>query len=930
MSFISRVEVQADKPFSFDSQTFDHAPARAGSLFVKKLSSKSFHLERDLFNYQEILQLSEDEFYYRLTQCALKRELDMQSIRESEQHNRAIIAEFKERIFKRKTGINPLALTNIMSTISIKRDDTRRICMSLPKSYYLHIVKACMKMCNWQPILEDDELEAFNVESLFLLASQNKNSFKDIWNIRYLNYDILCSELDIVTANINYYLNPDFTDKISYTEDQIRDDAKNERLRYKELIDTLRSIFFELADIVLATNNPAITQPFIDTMMNHPDFVVDDLPLNIKERYEDVFTSIRTYFELRGTSINDKNKVRYHKSWKVVRSQKFNPMTGELCDFFSDQYSLKSMLTSGLHLRFCDERFNRRYIRKEIDHADSHCASLIGIVGKFQQEFVSDFTCERYRQRQENGRVMLSSHGIAHADEDGDSVKDQDGIPCIITKKGAGEIVTVLELKEKKEQLANAATLMLLEGIGGMATEYALTAIATTSTLPGEFHANPANQQTRKSVYNPELGPRDQARFECKRANKFRAYLRKYGCLPMGISVSEPHQDGTLHKHNVHYIKTEHVAVYIRAIERFYNNENAHACRYQILQTEGERCSTTAYALVYVMKNVKGSTYYEDKDKIENSKSDEELLTSCHKERYAAWRSISAKGRTISFCGLTKGAKGIFERLIQIHQMKLANERAVSENAKENSEEWCVQDRTKPSLPYPNIPTDTITDELIDHIDNAMHIHRNNKKHNANRKQHEPWACKKTEQYELAQLLIKGGFTQYFPFVEFENEDTIHKRIYKHMKEDRKNDYDEDTKAYVGIMRTSRIISIEHSTDKKGNEQIKHVHTGDIIAKEMKLKERKALVNIKKWKELAHFKKQRKYAQLEDNFVYEEKIVNGVLTIVGIPRAVASNNKDIDSFFGVVNDLAQDCHNKIGGRHDFELPTNIFDDDEEI
>ena len=205
-----------------------------------------------------------------------------------------------------------------------------------------------------------------------------------------------------------------------------------------------------------------------------------------------------------------------------------------------------------------------------------------------------------------------------------------------------GKVVEIpLEQVAKSERQKLARLYAFIKAMDTLATESDLTGTMLTTTLEGEWHANPkyANADHRWNGCTPmeankELGERFQ---------NIRRDLGKQGVCLSGLWAGEPHQDGCPHRHHWLLYAPEHERAVFAAFLKYFpgkiklrrddngkndeiidNREDAlrglrrpktHAtegAQIDVAVIDRAKGSGAAYVLKYVMKAVLSETTYED------------------------------------------------------------------------------------------------------------------------------------------------------------------------------------------------------------------------------------------------------------------------------------------------------------------------------
>lgn len=184
-------------------------------------------------------------------------------------------------------------------------------------------------------------------------------------------------------------------------------------------------------------------------------------------------------------------------------------------------------------------RWWRRRLRRSAKRAQVWFDTALRLPRVGSSPHVSNFTLAAHRQRQANARAWA----------DGQAVRFEDG-----------SVVPLSEIQHRARTARRATTYAILKGMEhhGQAHDYA--AFFITLTLPGAFHAVIKGAEEEDGSYphahpnpdwTPKHGPAAAWRALSKMWDGFRSQLAKHRPLRawFGISVPEPHHDGTPHLH---------------------------------------------------------------------------------------------------------------------------------------------------------------------------------------------------------------------------------------------------------------------------------------------------------------------------------------------------------------------------------------------
>lgn len=275
----------------------------------------------------------------------------------------------------------------------------------------------------------------------------------------------------------------------------------------------------------------------------------------------------------------------------------------------------------------------RRRIRKDIGRGEAHVAAMLGMVGG-NSPFVSHYGFEGWKGMKD--RTGKWAEGQAMASPDGKLVPIVD---------------LIADAREARKSQLYAMTVAMQEHARHLGYE----AVFLTLTLPGEWHPNAVNQTTRTTPYDPSLSPWAANRklrglWHCVMAACNRATRRRLRVRLFGVSVVEPHKDGTPHLHVMLYVHPDDVARLEGHIgDHFPGERQATIKRWE--QREGG-ASAASYVMKYVMKTLDGEV---DAALTDDADADPDGHDSG--ERYAAWASRLGL-RRFSLVGLARGTIG--------------------------------------------------------------------------------------------------------------------------------------------------------------------------------------------------------------------------------------------------------------------------------
>lgn len=272
--------------------------------------------------------------------------------------------------------------------------------------------------------------------------------------------------------------------------------------------------------------------------------------------------------------------------------------------------------------RIEDPKYWRRFLNVRVRQAREHLHLKLGLIGADARQYCSaDAQATRRTQLQSQAQWLKDT--VLRATIDGKTVE----IP--------------LEQVAKSERQKLARIYAFVKAMDTLAQDDDLTVALLTTTLEGEWHANPRfaqdghqwNGSTPREA-NQELGRRFQA---------IRRDLDKQGVRLSGLWAGEPHQDGCPHRHHWLMYAPEHERAVLAAFLRYFPGKlklrrgesaesdriidsredalrgvmrpKAHAqegAQVDVAIIDRARGSGASYALKYVMKAVLSESGYED------------------------------------------------------------------------------------------------------------------------------------------------------------------------------------------------------------------------------------------------------------------------------------------------------------------------------
>lgn len=199
--------------------------------------------------------------------------------------------------------------------------------------------------------------------------------------------------------------------------------------------------------------------------------------------------------------------------------------------------------------RVRDHRYWRRFLVVRVRQAREHLHLKLGLIGADARQYCSaDAQAARRTQLQNQAQWLKDT--VLRATIDGKTVE----IP--------------LEQVAKSERQKLARIYAFVKAMDTLAQDDGLTVALLTTTLEGEWHANPRfaqdghqwNGSTPREA-NQELGRRFQA---------IRRDLDKQGVRLSGLWAGEPHQDGCPHRHHWLMYAREHERAVLAAFLKYF------------------------------------------------------------------------------------------------------------------------------------------------------------------------------------------------------------------------------------------------------------------------------------------------------------------------------------------------------------------------
>ena len=199
--------------------------------------------------------------------------------------------------------------------------------------------------------------------------------------------------------------------------------------------------------------------------------------------------------------------------------------------------------------RVLDAGYWRRFLVRRVREAREHLSLKLGLVGAGARQYCSDAAREQRRTQLQNQEKWLNET-MLRAVIDGEMVE----IPMVQVVKGAHQKLSRLYA--------------FIAAMDRLAVDADLTVALLTTTLEGEWHANPEFKREGHRwngafprEANAELG----ARFQSIRRD-----LDKQGIKLSGLWAGEPHADGCPHRHHWLMYDPQHERAVLAAFLKYF------------------------------------------------------------------------------------------------------------------------------------------------------------------------------------------------------------------------------------------------------------------------------------------------------------------------------------------------------------------------
>lgn len=254
------------------------------------------------------------------------------------------------------------------------------------------------------------------------------------------------------------------------------------------------------------------------------------------------------------------------------------------------KYFSKKLCHTANSIILVDEK-EKRKLKKRKKEALLYSSQLLGLVGFGGANYLNNSLLDYYdedRQEQEN---FLANHKL-------------------LSKNGKFKKLTSLDVRERRQE---AQILNLSDCLSRIAEDRGWTFTFLTLTLPGEYHANPLNGNSKNfnGVMPLEGYKRLRNYWKRIRANFAHMGLKAHEDY-MGAVVSEGHKSSHPHLHSIIYHSKEHSEIIRKCITSVSINEfkkNGLIVNFKIIKSNG-KASGSSYLFKYVFKTTDKS----DKD----------------------------------------------------------------------------------------------------------------------------------------------------------------------------------------------------------------------------------------------------------------------------------------------------------------------------
>jgi hypothetical protein len=210
--------------------------------------------------------------------------------------------------------------------------------------------------------------------------------------------------------------------------------------------------------------------------------------------------------------------------------------------------------------RACRAASVRARLRDDIGVTDAHTCQILGLLGGPKADgnsvLASDWSLDRAREQSALNQETLERQVYVRRDEAGQPVIGAHGLP---------ETFTGAEAARAHRHAMQSQRYALSLGIQELGQRRGWTLLLLTTTLPGEWHANPSKGRSR---YNPALGPIEARKELQSRHHRAMALLAHHDVRIISPRAREGQEDGTPHDHLAAFVHPDDVPKVYAAFSR--------------------------------------------------------------------------------------------------------------------------------------------------------------------------------------------------------------------------------------------------------------------------------------------------------------------------------------------------------------------------
>jgi hypothetical protein len=278
---------------------------------------------------------------------------------------------------------------------------------------------------------------------------------------------------------------------------------------------------------------------------------------------------------------------------------------------------------SSLVNRAADEHWLRRQFKRRFLRIVENVARDLNLVHKRKQAYCSDFTLNRFRQRQSDNLEALQN--TIAVDEDDSS-----------------NAFSLSELSDKSVSnpvIRRAEMFVRLKGFEQVANELGHSAVFTTVTAPSSFHAVSGGRSNPKYIAANRPDPTKAHDHLMGVWSHFRKSMDKLKIKFYGMRIVEPHHDATPHHHMLIFSLPEHTQIIVSELRRLAllvdgDEKGAEKYRFDVEFIDKNKGSAIGYVAKYISKSVDGANI--DKDVTTD------LSGSVAAEKIVTWSRVNA------------------------------------------------------------------------------------------------------------------------------------------------------------------------------------------------------------------------------------------------------------------------------------------------